>query len=170
MSQAKGFTLIELVVVIVILAILAVTALPKFIDIQDDALLAKVKANQAALQAGVNLANMKWRIMGSPTSLAERNDIQLYSNSASGQIDINIHGFPVQSYSGGDTVLSTDSSVDCLSLWQALIEDGADKAAVDSSAEFIVLYEGSGECSYRLVEETTLGFLYSSITGEVTLL
>lgn len=170
MYKNKGFTLIELVVVIVILAILATTALPKYINLTDDALQAKVQANAAALRSGVQLANLKWRALGSPSAFSQRDNIQLYGNAASGQIDINPQGFPAQSYSGSDVIISTDNDDDCLSLWQALIEDGENKAAVDNSAEFIVNYENNNSCSYKLVRKTEFGFLYNAITGKVTVL
>lgn len=55
-----GFTLLELVLVIVVLAILAVTALPRFINIQDDGLKSSVSATAGGFASAVQLAHAGW--------------------------------------------------------------------------------------------------------------
>lgn len=161
------FTLIELVTVIVLLGILSVTATAKYIDLSTDAMQAKVDTNGAALKSGIDLAHNKWLVLGASRSIASRNNIQLFGDTPAGQIDFNLNGWPSQQDFTSDIALSTDSDNDCLSIWQLLMVGGDQSAATDTSKQFIVAYEGSNVCSYKLVENTALGFQYDSTTGGI---
>lgn len=53
--RARGFTLIEVMVVVVILAILATIVVPKIMDRPDDARIAKAKQDIQAISSALNL-------------------------------------------------------------------------------------------------------------------
>ncbi|WP_204481513.1 type II secretion system protein, partial [Aeromonas veronii] len=61
-NKNNGFTLIELVLVIIVLGILAVTALPRFINIKDDALKSTVSATAGSFASAVQLAHAGWAV------------------------------------------------------------------------------------------------------------
>ena len=68
MQKQAGFTLVELVVVIVILGLLAAAALPRFINVQNDAREASVNGVSGGLQSAVALARAQYVVNGVKTA------------------------------------------------------------------------------------------------------
>jgi len=59
-----GFSLIELVIVIVILGLLAATAIPRFLNVTDDAKDASVDGVAGGLSAAVSFVRSQWEVDG----------------------------------------------------------------------------------------------------------
>lgn len=71
-SKQAGFTLVELIVVIVVLGILAATALPKFVNVSQDARRASVEGLTGALRSSVSLVQAKYYAAGNTTATTVR--------------------------------------------------------------------------------------------------
>ena len=83
-SKQKGFTLIELIIVIVIIAILAAVAIPKYLDLQEDAKKAASQGLAGAL-GSASAANYAIRsgLTAKGTAIANCTDVATLLQSGS---------------------------------------------------------------------------------------
>jgi MSHA pilin protein MshA len=79
LKNQKGFTLIEIIAVLIILGILAAVAVPKFMDMQDDA---KQKALEGALAEGMSTMSLSYaKLMLSNNGVASTAQVAGYATA-----------------------------------------------------------------------------------------
>ena len=165
--KVKGFTLIELIIVIVILGILAVTAAPKFLDLTSDARASVVIATGAAFESGVDLAYQKGLIHGGGGVV---DDLQLFGDDASGQIDINQFGYPAQQWPNPEADPRLNNANDCMAVWRTLLEDAPTVSTsnnVDTS-DYQATYIAPDQCRFFYNDTPNMSIYYDSRNGDVT--
>ena len=80
-SHAKGFTLIELIMVMVILGILSAFALPRMSDFSGRSALNATEAARSAVITAMNLAHIEGQTLGAKVSVASEDvDLQYAEN------------------------------------------------------------------------------------------
>jgi MSHA pilin protein MshB len=107
-NSQKGFTIIELVVVILLLGILTATALPRFMDVTDEAHTAVVTGVLAGLQTSSGLLHAQWYGEGQPSTVSE------YAGMV-----VNTAGWAV-----GDSTVHIKLGTDCETIFETLLQEG----------------------------------------------
>ena len=166
MNKQSGFTLIELVIVVVILGFLAVTAIPKFLDLTDQAKQANIEGMAGGFATAVSLARTQWEAEGRPKDATNQNIINydgtelMLTSQASGISP----GYVVSSVRGQNSgaALGGDfSAANCVDIWQSIFQQPprlTDTIATlnsDSSLDYLAVKSGTGAttlCHFYLKE------------------
>jgi len=116
-GRRSGFTLIELVLIIVVLSIIAIVALPRFVDLNNEATRSTVAGTAGSFQEAVILVRA--------TSIATgRSGPSLnLPRFGDGTVDIGASGFPVDGGTTGGSTADPMTSARCLNVWNSILQN-----------------------------------------------
>ncbi len=168
--KQQGFTIVELVVVIILLGILAATALPRFIDVDDDAHTAAFEGIMGGFQTGIALYHAQWIADG---QVSAGSQVPEFNN-----LRVTAQGYPYSNTSQTGDVPTV--SQDCEDVFVGVLQSAptvSDAAAaagvVGSATDFTAVRNGANCEFYYSGQSSESGatiplFTYFSATGVVT--
>jgi len=171
MKKQSGFTLIELVIVVVILGFLAVTAIPKFVDLTDQAKQANIEGMAGGFATGVSLVRAQWEAEGRPQDASNRNIVSYDGESMLLTTESDTDGIrpgyvvsAVADVSTGAGLGGGFTVTNCLSIWNNILQQPPRATSSittlnnDNSMDYFVSKSGtlgSTTCHYFLKESLT---------------
>lgn len=174
MTNSKGFTLIELVVVIIILGILAAVALPRFMDATKDAHRAAVEGTAGALASAVTLVRSQYELNrnggangnGCTASGSCQIDVGGFGN---GDVDVNANGWPIgTARSGKPDANAGMNPTTCNQVFTSVLQGSAPTVGTSGNLDYLTTGSGTA-CRFTYQLDDADDFIeYNANTGEVT--
>lgn len=168
MNKQSGFTLIELVIVVVILGFLAVTAIPKFLDLTDQAKEANIEGMAGGFATAVSLVRAQWEAEGRPQNTSSQNVVSYDGTelllTTEDNTDGTRPGYVVASTAGendGAGLGGGFGAANCVDIWNSILQQPPKVTTSittlnnDSSMQYYVAEAGDGaasQCFYYLKE------------------
>ncbi len=124
-NKQAGFTLIELVIVVVIMGFLAVTAIPKFLDLTDQAKQANIEGMAGGFATAISLARAQWEAEGRPQNTSNLNTVNYDGSSLILTTENNgssIRAGYVTGLTDGADLSGAFDSANCVEIWQNILQ------------------------------------------------
>lgn len=174
-SNQSGFTLVELVIVIVLLGILAATALPRFLDVTDEAKIAVLNGVGGNFATAVMLVHAQWVAEGnsSPAAVDAGNKISVDMDGSS--VFTNENGWPAN-INAASASENDQTAAECQEVFNTILQNAPTSTTVAiNNEQFDISVQSSSPdvCVYELViNGTTPGthfFTYALTNGNVVI-